>query len=103
MGAVCVCEGISECAYVYMCEHKHLLMGITCRNFVFFLNTGIVSTENTIEGNRWGGVDVRLGSNPTVCRNTIADGLGDGIVIGERGQGVIENNIISGMNFSYLS
>ena len=52
--------------------------------------------DNTISGNHWGGVDIRRGSCPVVCQNTIANGLGDGIVIGDQGQGTIENNVISG-------
>nr|KAG5697635.1 hypothetical protein BaRGS_011184 [Batillaria attramentaria] len=63
------------------------------RNNDIFSNT---EADNTISGNQWGGVDIRRGSCPMVCRNTITNGLGDGIVIGDQGQGTIENNVISG-------
>ena len=60
--------------------------------------TDLLIADNTISSNQWGGVDIRRSSCPMVCRNTITNGLGDGIVIGDQGQGTIENNIISGQN-----
>ncbi|KAL8576007.1 hypothetical protein ACOMHN_052025 [Nucella lapillus] len=54
-----------------------------------------IDNNNTISGNQWGGVDIRRGSGPVVCGNTITHGLGDGIVIGDQGQGTIENNVIA--------
>lgn len=61
-----------------------------------YLLTIPVPTDNVITGNQWGGVDIRKGGDPVICQNVIANGLSDGIVIGEKGRGSIENNVISG-------
>lgn len=61
-----------------------------------YLDPVICCTDNVIRGNQWGGVDIRHGGDPVVSGNTISHGIGDGIVIGERGRGSLENNLISG-------
>ncbi|KAK3087311.1 hypothetical protein FSP39_004517 [Pinctada imbricata] len=62
--------------------------------------TNVPSTQflrdNTIMGNHWGGVDIRHAGDPVITKNIICNGLSDGIVIGEKGKGSIENNVISG-------
>jgi hypothetical protein len=34
--------------------------------------------------------------DPVIAQNVICNGLSDGVVIGEKGKGSIENNVISG-------
>ena len=51
---------------------------------------------NLISGNRWGGIDVRRGADPRVTRNLICNGLADGIVVGTKGCGTIDANIVRG-------
>lgn len=53
-------------------------------------------TDNVISENHWGGVDIRHGGDPVIVQNIICNGLSDGVVIGEKGKGSIENNVISG-------
>lgn len=49
---------------------------------------------NDICGMEWGGVDIRNGGHPVIMNNTIHSGHGDGVVIGERGCGLIFENVI---------
>ena len=54
--------------------------------------------DNIIRENQWGGVDIRHGGDPVITQNVICNGMSDGIVIGEKGRGSIENNIITGQS-----
>ena len=58
-------------------------------------------SENIITGNQWGGIDIRHGGDPIIHRNTVCNGISDGIVIGEGGRGTIDNNTITG-NVAYV-
>lgn len=49
-------------------------------------------SENVIRENQWGGVDIRRGGDPILKNNYICYGYSDGVVVGERGRGVIEGN-----------
>ncbi|MEQ2306355.1 hypothetical protein AMECASPLE_007370 [Ameca splendens] len=48
--------------------------------------------ENVIRENQWGGVDIRRGGDPILRNNYICYGYSDGVVVGERGRGLIEGN-----------
>lgn len=61
-----------------------------------FLHRFNILLDNIIRENQWGGVDIRHGGDPVVTQNIICNGMSDGIVIGEKGRGSIENNIITG-------
>ena len=52
--------------------------------------------DNLISGNRWGGIDIRHTGDPRVTCNLICNGLSDGIVVGSKGLGTIEANVIRG-------
>jgi F-box protein 10 len=52
--------------------------------------------DNIVSENQWGGIDIRHGGDPVIAQNVICNGLSDGVVIGEKGKGSIENNVISG-------
>ena len=52
--------------------------------------------DNLISANRWGGIDIRRGSDPRVSHNYVCNGLADGVVIGQKGRGTIEANTIKG-------
>ena len=52
--------------------------------------------DNIVSENQWGGIDIRHGGDPVIAQNIICNGMSDGVVIGERGRGSIENNVISG-------
>lgn len=45
-----------------------------------------------IRENQWGGVDIRRGGDPILKNNYICYGYSDGVVVGERGRGLIEGN-----------
>lgn len=49
-------------------------------------------TDNVIKENQWGGVDIRRGGDPILRNNFICHGYSDGVVVGERGRGLIEGN-----------
>lgn len=57
---------------------------------LFFLHSLI--TDNVIKENQWGGVDIRRGGDPILRNNFICHGYSDGVVVGERGRGLIEGN-----------
>lgn len=59
-------------------------------------------TENVIRENQWGGVDIRRGGDPVLRSNLICCGYSDGVVVGERGKGLIEGNTIYGKQFLVL-
>lgn len=59
--------------------------------------------DNIIRENQWGGVDIRHGGDPVIAQNIICNGMSDGIVIGDKGRGSIENNIITGLSQVNLS
>lgn len=48
--------------------------------------------DNVIRENQWGGVDIRRGGDPVLKNNYICYGYSDGVVVGERGRGLIEGN-----------
>lgn len=48
--------------------------------------------DNLIRENQWGGVDIRRGGDPVLKNNFICYGYSDGVVVGERGRGLIEGN-----------
>lgn len=48
--------------------------------------------ENVIKENQWGGIDIRRGGDPILKNNYICYGFSDGVVVGERGRGLIEGN-----------
>lgn len=48
--------------------------------------------DNVIRENQWGGVDIRRGGDPILKNNFICYGYSDGVVVGERGRGLIEGN-----------
>lgn len=54
--------------------------------------------ENVIRENQWGGVDIRRGGDPILRNNYICYGYSDGVVVGERGRGLIEGNHVYCMN-----
>lgn len=56
--------------------------------------------DNVIRQNQWGGADIRRGGDPVLRNNFICYGYSDGVVVGERGRGVIEGNHIYGVNIS---
>lgn len=58
--------------------------------------------ENVIRQNQWGGADIRRGGDPVLRNNFICYGYSDGVVVGERGRGLIEGNHIYGVHISYL-
>lgn len=63
----------------------------------FFFNYYVVAvccliTDNVIKENQWGGVDIRRGGDPILRNNFICHGYSDGVVVGERGRGLIEGN-----------
>lgn len=64
--------------------------------FIYFLYGFNILIDNIIRENQWGGVDIRYGGDLVVIQNIICNGMFDGIVIGEKGRGSIENNIIIG-------
>lgn len=51
---------------------------------------------NIICENQWGGADIRHGGDPVLRNNLISCGYSDGVVVGERGKGLIEGNVIYG-------
>lgn len=55
--------------------------------------------ENVIRENQWGGVDIRRGGDPILRNNYICYGYSDGVVVGERGRGLIEGNHVYCMYF----
>lgn len=55
-----------------------------------------------IRENQWGGVDIRRGGDPILRNNYICYGYSDGVVVGERGRGLIEGNQVFCMYY-YLS
>lgn len=55
---------------------------------------------NVICENQWGGVDIRHGGDPVLRNNLISCGYSDGVVVGERGKGLIEGNVIYGKEAS---
>ncbi|MEQ2206928.1 hypothetical protein XENOCAPTIV_004887, partial [Xenoophorus captivus] len=55
--------------------------------------------ENVIRENQWGGVDIRRGGDPILRNNYICYGYSDGVVVGERGRGLIEGNHVYCMSF----
>ena len=55
---------------------------------------------NVICENQWGGADIRHGGNPVLRNNLICCGYSDGVVVGERGKGLIEGNVIHGKDTS---
>lgn len=61
-------------------------------NFMYFPSI----LENIIRENHWGGADIRRGGDPILRNNLICYGYSDGVVIGERGKGLIEGNNIYG-------
>ena len=60
---------------------------------LFFVS---VLADNLISGNRWGGIDIRHCGDPRVTCNLICNGMSDGIVVGSKGLGTIEANVIRG-------
>lgn len=60
-------------------------MSVTCSPY---------PTENVIWENQWGGADIRRGGDPVLRNNFICHGYSDGVVVGERGRGLIEGNHI---------
>lgn len=52
-----------------------------------------------IRENQWGGVDIRRGGDPVLKNNFICYGYSDGVVVGERGRGLIEGNHVYGVSF----
>lgn len=48
--------------------------------------------DNVVRENQWGGVDIRRGGDPILKNNFICYGYSDGVVVGERGRGLIEGN-----------
>lgn len=72
---------ISDC----MCQPKH-------HWWLFKAFSYILTTENVIKENQWGGVDIRRGGDPILKNNYICYGYSDGVVVGERGRGLIEGN-----------
>lgn len=52
-----------------------------------------------IKENQWGGVDIRRGGDPILKNNYICYGYSDGVVVGERGRGLIEGNHVFCMLF----
>lgn len=69
----------------------HTLLWIVCSIF-----SCITISGNVITGNQWGGIDIRHGGDPIIHHNTVCNGISDGIVIGEGGQGSVQNNVITG-------
>lgn len=55
-----------------------------------------------IRENQWGGVDIRRGGDPILRNNYICYGYSDGVVVGERGRGLIEGNQVFCMYFEAL-
>lgn len=58
--------------------------------------------ENVIRQNQWGGADIRRGGDPVLRNNYICYGYSDGVVVGERGRGLIEGNHIYGVHILFL-
>ncbi|KAK2515906.1 Fbxo10 [Columba livia] len=58
------------------------------------LEHGLGHRWNVICENQWGGVDICHGGNPVLRSNLISCGYSDGVVVGERGKGLIEGNAI---------
>lgn len=59
----------------------------------------VIVLENVIRENQWGGVDIRRGGDPILRNNYICYGYSDGVVVGERGRGLIEGNHVYCMQF----
>lgn len=55
-----------------------------------------------IRENQWGGVDIRRGGDPILRNNYICYGYSDGVVVGERGRGLIEGNQVFCMYYLSL-
>ena len=52
--------------------------------------------DNDIFGHALAGVEIKMGSNPTLRRNRIYDGKADGVFVQDHGQGTLEDNDIFG-------
>ena len=70
------------------------LVGISGLLLTFL--TCLSLSENVIRQNQWGGADIRRGGDPILRNNFICHGYSDGVVVGERGRGLIEGNHIYG-------
>lgn len=76
-----------------------------CLKVVYFLPSLICASllvwlvDNVIRENQWGGADIRRGGDPILRNNFICHGYSDGVVVGERGRGLIEGNHIYGKHF----
>lgn len=72
-----------------MCERltpsSHLVVPLGIKALLKF-------PDNIVRENQWGGVDIRRGGDPILKNNFICYGYSDGVVVGERGRGLIEGN-----------
>lgn len=81
--------------FVLSCYLSAALVSLTC------MSLGLI--ENVIRQNQWGGADIRRGGDPILRNNFICHGYSDGVVVGERGRGLIEGNHIYGEHLFFMT
>lgn len=75
-----------------MCHLEELKHHLILFFIILFKYKYILIPDNVIKENQWGGVDIRRGGDPILRNNFICYGYSDGVVVGERGRGLIEGN-----------